>query len=72
MWLTPHTCTEGFSFNPQHPIMRGGGGTGADGGAGSGGDFQYRIGYQGTDIAEYRKYIAHFPEVCVLRVCGWM
>ena len=61
MWLTPTTCMDGFSFNPQHPIA-------CDAGAGAGGDFQYRIGYQGTDIAEYRKYIAQFPEVG--RGCG--
>lgn len=51
VWLTSNTCNESFSYNPAHPIFK------------IPNDFQYKIGYTGNDINEFRKFISSFPEI---------
>lgn len=51
VWLNPQTCDERFSYNPSQPLLK------------IPEDFNYRIGYTGMDIQEYRKYVNQFPEV---------
>jgi dynein heavy chain len=51
VWLNPQTCDERFSYNPTQPLLK------------IPEDFNYRIGYTGMDIQEYRKYVNQFPEV---------